>query len=637
MGVVYRATQLSLDRVVALKLLASELSNDPGFRARFQREGQLQAALDHQHIVPVYEAGQTEHGLFLAMRLIRGPTLKHLILDGQLDPRRSLRLLAQVAQALDAAHAQGLIHRDIKPQNILIGEGDHAYLADFGLIKAPDEARLTGTGQFIGTIDYVAPEQIQGDPATVASDIYALTAVLCECLTGQVPFPKPNEAATVHAHVIEPPPRVTERRPELPEALDQVIASGMAKEPDERPSSATELIRAASRAFGSGAAQPTPASQDTRLSPAGAEERPQATYAPRGATTVRAPAIPAAAATRVAGAPADVQSPAGAPTTAVAPRSLPGWVLASAAVLAAVAIAAGYVVGHSGSTQTPVAFVNAATLGHLRLRYPAGWQLGAAAPDVPGITFGSPLVLTPPQANAALTAGEVADAGGSTLLSGSLRAGIEGPLPAPQTVRIGGLEAYRYDGLRVRGVDGPVTLFAVPTTAGVATLTCSSSPRGPRGFQGECAQVANTLALEGATAYPLGPNPAYAHALSATFDSLNSAVSGPAAALAAAGTPAAQAAAARKLAAAYGRAATELSAAKPPPQDQAVSSALTASLQQLSAAYAAAAGAAAAGDAAAYSHAAQRIDAGSAALDRAFGALTNQGYSTPTKQDSKTS
>jgi hypothetical protein len=636
MGVVYRATQLSLDRVVALKLLASELSNDPGFRARFQREGQLQAALDHQHIVPVYEAGQTEHGLFLAMRLIRGPTLKHLILDGQLDPRRSLRLLAQVAQALDAAHAQGLIHRDIKPQNILIGEGDHAYLADFGLIKAPDEARLTGTGQFIGTIDYVAPEQIQGDPATVASDIYALTAVLCECLTGQVPFPKPNEAATVHAHVIEPPPRVTERRPELPAALDQVIASGMAKEPDERPSSATELIRAASRAFGSGAPQSTPASQDTRLSPAGADERPQATFAPRGGTTVRAPAIPAAAATRVAGAPADVQSPADAPTMAAAPRSIPGWVLAGAGALAAVAIAAGYLVGHSGSTQTPVAFVNAATLGHLRLRYPAGWQLGAATADVPGITFSSPLVLTPPQANAALTAGEVADAGGSTLLSGSLRASIEGPLPAPQTVRIGALEAYRYDGLRVRRVDGPVTLFAVPTTAGVATVTCWASPRGPRGFQGQCAQIANTLALEGATAYPLGPNPAYAHALSVTFDSLNSAVSGPAAALASAGTPAAQAAAARKLAAAYGRAATELSAAKPPPQDQAVGGALTASLQQLAAAYTAAAGAAAAGDTTAYSHAAKLIDAGSAALDRAFAALTNQGYSALGKQGSKT-
>lgn len=253
MGAVYQATQLSLNRVVALKLLAANLGDDPGFRARFEREGQVQAALDHDHIVPVYEAGQSEYGLFLAMRLIAGPTLKHLILDGELDPRRSVRLLAQVAHALDAAHQSGLIHRDIKPQNILIGDRDHAFLADFGLIKAPDEARLTGTGQFIGTIDYVAPEQIQGDPATPASDIYALTGVLYECLTGEVPYPKPSEAATLHAHVMQPPPVLSERRPDLPPALDGVIAQGMAKDPWSRPSQAAELIQAASRALSSSA------------------------------------------------------------------------------------------------------------------------------------------------------------------------------------------------------------------------------------------------------------------------------------------------------------------------------------------------------------------------------------------------
>ena len=253
MGAVYQATQLSLNRVVALKLLAPNLGDDPGFRARFEREGQVQAGLDHDHIVPVYEAGQSEYGLFLAMRLIAGPTLKHLILDDSLDPRRSVRLLAQVANALDAAHRAGLIHRDIKPQNILIGERDHAYLADFGLIKAPDEARLTGTGQFIGTIDYVAPEQVQGDPATPASDIYALTGVLYECLTGEVPFPKPSEAATLHAHVMLPPPVLSERRPDLPPALDGVISQGMAKDPWSRPSLAAELIQAASRALSSSA------------------------------------------------------------------------------------------------------------------------------------------------------------------------------------------------------------------------------------------------------------------------------------------------------------------------------------------------------------------------------------------------
>jgi serine/threonine protein kinase len=251
MGTVYRATQLSLKRPVALKVLAVELGNDPGFCARFEREGQVQAALDHDHIVSVYEAGQTDHGMFIAMRLIQGPTLKDLIHSGDLDPRRSLRLLAQVAHALDAAHDAGLIHRDVKPQNILIGHGDHAYLADFGLIKAVDEqGPLTGTGQFIGTIDYVAPEQIQGEPATATSDCYALAGVLYECLTGQVPFPRLSEAATLYAHVMEPPPKVTVVRPDLTTEVDEVIAHGMAKDPTARPATAVELITEAQRAFG---------------------------------------------------------------------------------------------------------------------------------------------------------------------------------------------------------------------------------------------------------------------------------------------------------------------------------------------------------------------------------------------------
>jgi serine/threonine protein kinase len=300
MGAVYEATQLSLNRVVALKLLAPNLSDDPGFRARFEREGQVQAALDHDHIVSVYEAGQSEYGLFLAMRLIAGPTLKQLILDGGLDPRRSVRLLAQAAIALDAAHDAGLIHRDIKPQNILIGRGDHAYLADFGLIKAPDEARLTGTGQFIGTIDYVAPEQVQGDPATPASDIYALTGVLYECLTGEVPFPKPSEAATLHAHVMSPPPTLSERRPDLPAALDGVITQGMAKDPWSRPSRAGELIQSASRALSSSASfTPIPRESDSRDGDDDRRRRVQTTKVPPvgspGVSGAEDAAVPASA------------------------------------------------------------------------------------------------------------------------------------------------------------------------------------------------------------------------------------------------------------------------------------------------------------------------------------------------------
>src|SRR4051812_17967375 len=178
MGVVYEATQLSLDRKVALKVLASRLGQDDAFRRRFRREGQLQAAIEHPHIVSVHEAGEDAGGLYIAMRLVRGRTLKALIAAGEVDVARTLRVLGPIADALDAAHAAGLIHRDVKPHNIMVGPRDHAYLGDFGLTKAPDDLNMTRSGEFLGTPNYVSPEQVRGEPATAASDLYALGAVL---------------------------------------------------------------------------------------------------------------------------------------------------------------------------------------------------------------------------------------------------------------------------------------------------------------------------------------------------------------------------------------------------------------------------------------------------------------------------
>src|SRR3954468_13223650 len=249
MGVVYEATQLSLNRTVALKLLAGQLGDDPAFRERFRREGLLQAQIDHPNIVTVYEAGNTDEGLFLAMRLVRGPNLKDMIIARELDAGRSLRILTPVADALDAAHAEGLIHRDIKPQNILVSGRDHAYLADFGLTKAPGEKSLTKTGQFVGTLDYISPEQIRGKSASKQSDIYALAAVLYECLSGVVPYPKDSGGAVLYAHMSDEPPSVTEARPDLPAALDDVIRKAMSKNPEERHQSASELMRDAEEAF----------------------------------------------------------------------------------------------------------------------------------------------------------------------------------------------------------------------------------------------------------------------------------------------------------------------------------------------------------------------------------------------------
>jgi hypothetical protein len=639
MGVVYSATQLSLNRVVALKVLAAELSDDPGFRTRFQREGQLQAALDHEHIVAVYEAGQTEHGLFLAMRLIPGPTLKELIVTSQLDTRRSLRLLGQVAQALDSAHAAGLIHRDIKPQNILIGANDHAYLADFGLTKAPDDAsRLTGTGQFIGTIDYVAPEQIQGLPATAASDCYSLTGVLYECLTGEVPFARPNEAATLHAHLTAPPPKVSERRPDLPPALDDVIAAGMAKDPAARTSSARELISAATRAVAAGSAG-APAGA-TRPSPMPAGDGGGQTTRAGGVATVASPAIAATAAaadsTRMAGAPVAPTATAatGAEAAPAAPpaRAQPGRLspapIALVLVLAAVAVVGGFLVGGSGGTSntSSVTLGSSATIGHLQLRYPSSWQLGSSAPGVPGVTFTNPIVLTPSRGGAELVAGEVGDATGSTLLPASFRAKLQGSVPAPASVTFGNLQAYRYADLRVSGLDAPVTLYAVPTSAGIATVACWGTVHLTPSFATQCSQVTATLKLLGASSYPLGPYAPYARLLRSTFNTLHSTTTTPLSQLKSATTPSGQSSAASRVATAYAASASALSRAAVSPMVRDAHKALTAALKQISTGYSNAASAAASSSGSAYSRAGQQINSGSAALSSALHQLSQLGY-----------
>jgi serine/threonine protein kinase/DNA-binding beta-propeller fold protein YncE len=254
MGVVYLAEQVALGRKVALKVLAPELAEDPRFRERFLRESRVAASLEDPNILPVYEAGEADGVLFIAMRYVRGTDLRHLIDEhGPLEPARAVAILAQVASALDAAHAEGLIHRDVKPGNVLLvpGTPDKVYLADFGLTKrATSDSGVTGTGQFVGTLDYAAPEQFTGEPLTPATDVYSLGGVLYECLVGEPPFPRDREAAVLHAHLNEPPPKPTEKRPELPPAIDAVVAKAMAKSPGERYARAGDLARTARDAIG---------------------------------------------------------------------------------------------------------------------------------------------------------------------------------------------------------------------------------------------------------------------------------------------------------------------------------------------------------------------------------------------------
>jgi YVTN family beta-propeller protein len=258
MGVVYRAEDVRLRRKVALKLLSPELAQDEGFRERFLRESRLAASLDHQNIVPIFDAGETEGVLYIAMRYVEGTDLRALLRQhGSLDPRRALAIAAQVASALDAAHTRGLVHRDVKPANILIAEepgseeAEHVYLSDFGLTKATGSGtRLTATGQFVGTIDYVSPEQIKGEEVDARSDLYSLGCVLYECLTEHVPYERDSEVAVMWAHVQDQPPPVSARRPELPYGVDAVLAKALAKDPAARYATCRELIAAARAELG---------------------------------------------------------------------------------------------------------------------------------------------------------------------------------------------------------------------------------------------------------------------------------------------------------------------------------------------------------------------------------------------------
>jgi serine/threonine-protein kinase len=242
MGKVFRARDVESGRAVALKLMAEGLGPDPRDDARFRGEGRVQALLEHPHVVTVYDAGESDHGLYLAMRLVDGPTLADLIKDRQLDARRALRLLDQVAGALDAAHAAGMVHRDVKPHNVLVAEGDHAYLADFGLTRNGGDPSLTASGALVGTVAYLAPEVVRGDEATPASDRYAFAAVAFECLTGSTVFPRASQASVLFAHAHDPPPRIGARRSELGDALDELFDTALAKEPSERPANAREIV-----------------------------------------------------------------------------------------------------------------------------------------------------------------------------------------------------------------------------------------------------------------------------------------------------------------------------------------------------------------------------------------------------------
>ncbi len=255
MGILYLALEPGLERRVALKLITPEAASDDVFARRFAEESRIAAAIEHPNVVPIYAAGEEEGVPWIAMRYVAGSDLgRRLAREGRLDPREAVALIAQIGNGLDAIHAAGLVHRDVKPANVLLsGEprAEHAYITDFGVARnAATESGLTQTGRFVGTLDYVAPEQISGGPVDARVDVYALGCLLFKLLTGEVPFPREGEAARLYAHLHDPPPAPSLYVPEVPMALDDVVIRAMSKQPDDRYLSAGDLGRAAQAALG---------------------------------------------------------------------------------------------------------------------------------------------------------------------------------------------------------------------------------------------------------------------------------------------------------------------------------------------------------------------------------------------------
>ncbi|HEY0633644.1 MAG TPA: serine/threonine-protein kinase, partial [Thermoleophilaceae bacterium] len=363
MGVVYVATHLALNRRVALKLIAPELAADESFRERFKQESMTAASIDHPNVIQIYHAGEEDGKLYITMRYVEGTDLRQMIAQyGKIAPHEAARIVSEVAAALDAAHASGLVHRDVKPANVLIGHSGQAYLTDFGLTKhAGSKSGLTQTGMFVGTLDYIAPEQLQGGPVDARVDVYALGCVLYQTLTGAVPFPRDSEPAKMWAHMQDPPPSVVAARPDVPGQFEDVVRRAMAKKPEDRYPSAGDLGRAAvaaAEARGVSTGERSVATGEAAPTKEQAAPRPP----PSPATYVEAPPP--------AGAP--LPAPPQQPRRNLLPFAIAGAALVVIGAIIAVIAASGGGGGGGGKRTTPTVAAKTSTSPTVTTSTPGG-------------------------------------------------------------------------------------------------------------------------------------------------------------------------------------------------------------------------------------------------------------------------
>jgi serine/threonine protein kinase len=475
MGEVWRAHDTETDRIVAIKLLPAALSSDEGFQQRFRREAHAAARLNNPHVIPIHHYGEIDGRLYVDMRLVEGRDFQTVLADGPLEPARAVRIVEQVARALHAAHQVGLIHRDVKPSNILLDGDDFAYLIDFGIARTIGETRMTTSGT-VGTFQYIAPERLDDDaPEDARSDVYSLACVLYEALTGLPPFRGNSMAQQVAAHLNTAPPRATTTQPTLSPEIDAVIATGMAKDPNNRYATTIELADAASNAITdripSRTPHPAPPPTPRHTGQASRSVSPPAVTKLRqapplgtwGPSHIQQPADPST--------PEDVR-PARAPVEPVLtpprPKRRRGWlpaIIVTAAVVASCVIGvAGYhflTQGNpsQGSTSQPAAYSSPpSTVNPAR---PAGALDG--------------LLLSVDQINAAMSTSGMTSVGTMTAMpDNSFLLSDQTCLPLSAAIQAKVYEGSRYSAMRAQvfaksqqsAVDQGVVLFPTPNDAG---------------------------------------------------------------------------------------------------------------------------------------------------------------------------
>ena len=594
MGVVYEASDRDADRHVALKVFPEELSDRPGFRKRFRDEVSRQAAVDHPRVVPIYQAGNSDQGLYLAMRLVRGPNLKELIPSRGLPAERVLAMLAPIADALDAVHEEGLLHHDVKPEKILVdaGDPDRTFLGGLGIGHQPVGIGGPVAARRAGALHYLSPEEIGGATPSSASEVYAFGAVLFEALTGAPPFRGRSEGAVLDAHLNVPPPRASERRAELPRALDEVLQRALAKEPAQRHRSAGALIAAARAVLGDVESPPRePAQTDPRPERTGRERTRTAARRSRRRLPARAPALALLALTAIA--------------------MLAGWLLSGRA-------------GPGGDGEA----VAKARAGALALAVPAGWVALERAPILPRLGLRDPIAIAPRggDGRSGLVAGAVEEQGA---VPASFLARLRLPAAPEETVRLGAGDAYRYQRLRPPGYDRELTLYMLPTTGAVATIACFAPPGDTAAFMAGCEQAAKTLELDGVRAAPLGTSEAYSGALDEAMRRLNARRDALRGRLAAARTADGQGAVCAELASAYETAVDALVSRSLGGPERQANSGVVALLERTSDAYGRMASAAVVGDRGEFTRIGREVERLEASTRTEIEGLRARGYSLP--------